>query len=767
MPSLRHSLVVCLTLVVVASGPDRNPLAAGTSPAWSPADEAPASTAGGATTAAPEPITWDHVYGSKRIRGGRTGATRYHWISETSFIQRGRDGWQQIDARTGEARPWYDTAVLAESLRSVDGVSEAEAERLAGGAWTDFHSDSRLVVFEHQDRLIRVSLEGEHLAVVEGLPAKRELLTVSPVGNAAAFVSEDELWVADFESRAVRQLTFDAADAIRNGKADWVYFEEVYHRSWQGYRFSPDGRSIAYQQFNDSNVPTFSVIDHSNVDQVLETEHWPQAGDTNPTVRLGVVSVAGGETVWLDTSSYTPEDLLITHFNWLPDSSTVYWFAQNRIQTWLDIVLSNPQTGSSRKLLRDSNAAWIESPGDLTFLADGSFLVTSDRSGWMHLYRVSPDGQSMTPVTSGDWEVRRLHAVTADETAAVISATRDSHIAENIYRVALDGSGQMLRLTPEDGSHAADVSPHGSLFVDRWSNIHQPETIVLRDAAGAEIRVLREAESIPDEQYRFGTVDFVTLPMADGTSTTGIAVFPPDFDASVRHPVWLMTYGGPHHPNVKNAWSSRLLEHLLANLGIVVIRFDPRSASGYGSCSAWLAYRNLGVEEARDVESICDWLAEQTWADTSRIGMSGHSYGGYYTAYAMTHTDRLCAGIAGAPVTDWAHYDTIYTERFMSTPQDNPEGYLKSSVVEAAEQLHGKLLILHGLKDDNVHPANTLQFVHRLQQADRDFQIMVYPTSRHGIFGGHYNRLVHNFIVEAMGIPEARQPAAAAGDSSD
>ena len=196
----------------------------------------------------------------------------------------------------------------------------------------------------------------------------------------------------------------------------------------------------------------------------------------------------------------------------------------------------------------------------------------------------------------------------------------------------------------------------------------------------------------------------------------------------------------------------------MANLGIVVITFDPRTASGYGAKSAWQAYRNLGVEETKDLESVCDWLANQSWVNTSRIGMSGHSYGGYFVAYAMTHSDKLSAGISGAPVTDWAHYDTIYTERFMSTPRDNPAGYKQSSVVEAAANLHGRLLILHGLKDDNVHPENTIQLAHALQNANKQFELMLYPTSRHSISGSHYEKLLFNFIVDAMGKPEAKQP---------
>jgi dipeptidyl-peptidase-4 len=351
-----------------------------------------------------------------------------------------------------------------------------------------------------------------------------------------------------------------------------------------------------------------------------------------------------------------------------------------------------------------------------------------------------------------------LLSVNEAEGTAIVTGTRDSKIAENLYQISLTGkTSEVTRLTTEDGHHTATASPLGKYFVDTWSNLHQPHTVELKNSHGDRIRILQQPITIPTEKYQFGKVELRDIPMADGSTTSAIFILPPGFDATRKYPIWLKTYGGPHSPNVKDIWNARLPEHLLANLDIVVIIFDPRSASGYGARSAWLAYQNLGVEETKDLVSLCDWLQLQSWADTSRIGLSGHSYGGYFTAYAMTHCDRISAGISGAPVTDWANYDSIYTERFMSTPQLNPEGYKKSSVIETASALHGRLLILHGLKDDNVHPENTIQLVHALEQANKQFDLMLYPTARHGIYGSHYNKLLFNFMVETMGRPEARQ----------
>lgn len=703
-----------------------------------------------------EPLTWEHVYGSQRIVLPNATPLRVTWLDENSYLQRDADGWQKVAAATGVRSAWYDAGAVSAALMTIDGLGEAEAKRLASGDWLEVLPHQRVAVFHWGDCLIRVSLDTGALTIVRGVPAALELPVVSPVGNAVAFVLNNDLWVADFDTSQVRQLTHDAGPSIRNGRADWIYFEEVYNRSWQAYRWSPDGTFIAFQQFDDRAVPEFRISDHTTVQQAFETEHFPKAGETNPLVKLGIVPVVGGDITWISTESNAPQDFILAHFNWLPDSSAVYWYAQNRTQTWLEMLVADRRTGVSRKLLRDSTEAWIENPMDVHFLRDGSFLMFSERTGWKHLYRVAADGSSFSPVTSGEWEARELLAVSGDESSLLISGTRDSRIAENVYRVSLtDPETPLQRLTPEEGQHSASVSPQGTWILDTASSMTQTPRVVVRDHAGQEVRVVSERVPLPIDRYKFGRIEQRDVPMADGSTTRAICVLPPDFDPSVRYPVWLRTYGGPHAPQVRDVWNPRLIDHLLASQGIVVMTWDPRSASGYGAKSAWIAWRKLGVEETRDLVSLCDWLGAQSWADPTRIGLSGHSYGGYFTAYAMTHCDRLCAGIAGAPVTDWAHYDTIYTERLMSTPADNPNGYRLSSVVAAAENLKGRLLLSHGLKDDNVHPENTIQLMHALQQANRQFEVMFYPTARHGIVNGHYNRLMFNFIVRAMGKPEA------------
>ena len=694
-------------------------------------------------------LTWEHVYGADRVVIRDPAPREFVWLDDTTLLLQ-KKSWERIEVITGQGAPFYDASRLREHL-SESGVSEAEATEIADGNWTLLDAKQFLCILRTEDRLVRAGLDGKRIAVVEELPQDADLLTLSPSGNVCAFVANNNLWCADFEIGQVRQLTHETRDLVRTGLADWLYFEEILRRKWKAFRFSPDGQLLVFQQFDDTSVPSFSIVDHSQPDQTIEVHQFPRAGESNPAVRLGVVAVDGGPITWVSTP-HDDETTLITHFGWYPDSRHIYWYAQNRSQTWLDVIHSSAESGDSRVVLRETTDGWVDQPGDLRILQNGDFLWLSERSGWKHVEHVTADGQTRRPVTHGPWDVSRIHAVNEDTNTVVVTGTRDSPIADNIYRVSME-SGAVSRLSWEPGHHVATVCEAGNFLVDRWNSHRTRTSVTVRAAEGRFARLIHPA-TLPVEwdQFEFGEVSFRDVPLADGQSCQALFVFPPGFDESRSHPVWLKVYGAPRYPRIKDVWNARLADHLLATHGVVVIRFDPRTSGGHGATAAWKAHRRLGVEETRDVEAVCAWLSQQSWADADRIGMSGHSYGGYLTSYVMTHSDCLTAGIAGSPVTDWANYDTIYTERYMGTPQDNPEGYHESSVVAAASNLHGRLLLVHGLRDDNVHPANTFQLVRALQQSGQDFDLMVYPRARHAIHDRHYSMLRYNFILDSLEI---------------
>ncbi len=304
---------------------------------------------------------------------------------------------------------------------------------------------------------------------------------------------------------------------------------------------------------------------------------------------------------------------------------------------------------------------------------------------------------------------------------------RTAPLASNLYRIKLDGSG-LERLTAAPGDHHVAVSPKGNLFVDRWSSHAGPAKVRLCRADGSPARMLDTNPVYSREEYRTGIFELVRIKTPDGFVLDGSLLKPPDFDPKRRYPVWMQVYGGPHLPDVRDRWQGgRLHDEMLAQLGFVVFHVDPRSATDQGQRAAWTAYRKLGVQELKDLETAVKWLTGHPWADGARIGLSGASYGGFLTAYALTHSQLFAAGVATAAVTDWRNYDSIYTERYMNTPQENPEGYDATSVVKAAKDLHGRLLIVHGGMDDNVHLQNALQLMEALQKADKEFDVMIYP----------------------------------------
>jgi dipeptidyl-peptidase-4 len=327
-------------------------------------------------------------------------------------------------------------------------------------------------------------------------------------------------------------------------------------------------------------------------------------------------------------------------------------------------------------------------------------------------------------------------------------------MSTDVYRVK--SGAPVERLTQSPGTHTANASPDGKLFLSSRSNIRTPDRAGLYDSDGKLVRTTDSNPAHEMKRFKFGPHERFQIKARDGYLLEAELILPPNMEPGKKYPVWFTTYGGPHAPRVSDGWGGgRMQDHTMAQQGLVIFHMDPRSASGKGAVSTWTAYKHLGVQETRDIEDAINWLKKKPYVDGSRIGMYGHSYGGYITAYAMTHTDLFAAGIAGAPVTDWRDYDSIYTERYMGLPQDNIDGYNASSVVRAAGKLHGRLLILHGAIDDNVSLRNTMRLVQALQLANKDFELMIYPSSRHGIFGQHYTRIQNDFIRRTLLAPKS------------
>ena len=674
------------------------------------------------------------------------------WPAGRDYLERRDDVLYRVNAETGDTTPAYDYAALEAALAAHEDFDADTAGRLARRP-TRHGEDYGVVVLQHADRLYYYDFGAGELRRLTDDAAERREPELSPDGRHVAYVQDNDLYVLDTADGQTRRLTHDGSETLQNGVLDWVYQEEVYGRgNWRAHWWSDDSQFIAFLQLDETDVPTYPLVDYRPTHPTITQMRYPKAGDPNPRVWLGVAPAAGGETVWIDLSAYEGTDILITGVLWAPDGRVVYAM-QDREQRWIDLNDADPATGQARTLFHEDSPAWIEYQDPPHWLEDGSFLWLSPRDGWQHLYHYARDGRLIRRITEGPWEVRALHGVDERGGCVYFSASCDSPIERNAYRVPLTG-GAVERLTTPGSSHDVEFDPDFRYFIDTYSSIRSPPRVVLRRVTGETVRVL-SANDVPAlRRYRLSRPELLRIPTPDGYELNALIVRPLDRLPWQKHPVYTLVYGGPHAPSVHNRWPHDLaFQQWLAQRGYIVFVCDPHSASGESAASAWRAYQQLGVTELADLETALRWLAEHEHADLDRTAIFGHSYGGYVAAYALTHGSLFKAGIAVAGLADWRNYDSIYTERYMRTPQNNPDGYERSSVAAAAKHLHGRLLILHGMQDDNVHVQNGLQLMHALQQANQPFDVMLYPGDDHGVHGyyAERQRLGTEFLHRAFG----------------
>lgn len=702
-----------------------------------------------ASAPALKPLTKEAVFGPGKVDFNGSVAGGMTWLGDgQSFLHR-RDGkLLKVDALTDVGQPAYDADALLAALRAAGDFDEKTAERFARApgqmsadrSVTLLESDGRLFLYNFaQRKLKRIADKGERVQV--GL---------SPAGRYVSYVNGNDLYVIDGKHARTHRRTRDGTPTLLNGILDWVYQEEIYGRSnYRGYWWRKDDKYIAYLQLDESKVPTYTIIDKTPTHPNPEVMQYPKSGDPNPGVRVGIVKPSGFGRQWVDLSAYKQQEILVSGVSWAPDGKLIL-MVQDREQRWLDLLDVDPANGRARVLLKETSPAWVDNIAAPHWLDDGSFLWLSERDGWSHLYHYARDGKLNRRVTEGEWTINGLSAVDQAGGWIYFTATRDTVLENHLYRTPLSG-GEIQRLTEPGFSHRVSVEPGGAFFFDTFSSAAAPQKLHLRRGDGALVRVVSENDVPARREYALGTAEFVKVPARDGHILHARLLRPADFDPSRKYPVWCEIYAGPESPTVRNTWGG-IEDQYWAQQGLVVWRLDPRSAIGEGAKSSWACYQKMGQAELADIEDGVRWLIAQGWVDESRIGIHGHSYGGYISAYALTHSTLFSLGVAGAPVTDWRNYDSIYTERYMRTPANNPDGYEKGSVVNAAENLHGRLVVAHGLIDDNVHFQNTAQLIDALQAKTRQFSLMVYPRDRHGFGNGarHFQQLLHREIEQYL-----------------
>ncbi len=707
-------------------------------------------------------LTIDDIFDSQKrvaFSGKPTAAVRW-LVDGTSYFQMqpgevGALGLYRVDYKTGNSTLFYDANKLETSLVAA-GLKADDAKKLAGQTGFDFNDAQTATVLNSANDLYFYDFASGAAKRLTNDAAEETEAGFSPDGKKVSFVRGNNLFVVDVASGREMQLTKDGAEKFLNGTLDWVYEEELYGRgNKRAYWWSPDSTAMAFLRTDETPVKPFVIVNHQGINQTIENEFYPKAGAPNPLVTLGVVGVNDGQIKFIDTANYKPEDFLISRVDWSPDSKRVIFQAQNREQTFLDLNAADRSSGKSVTIFKETSPAWVEVVDNPHWLNDGSFLWESARNGWKHLYHFAADGKLIKQVTSGDWEVRDFYG--ADEKAgyAYFSATEFNTIAPQIYRVKLDGTN-LKRISTGDGSHTASFNKTFTHFTDTYSDAATPPQTRLYKADGTLERIINENKVEVLSQYKLSRPEFMRVKTKDNYDLEAMIIKPSNFDAEKKYPVMTFIYSGPHAPQVRNSWggATAMWYQMLAQKGYIIWVIDNRTASGKGVKSEYGLYKNFGETELKDLEEGVSYLKTLPYVDGSRIGISGWSFGGYMTSYALTHSKSFKIGIAGGTVSDWSLYDSIYTERYMGTPQNNPEGYRKSSVAAAAKDLSGKLLLVHGAIDDNVHLQNTMQLVYELQKANKQFDLMLYPTARHGVTNPlqvkHMRQMMTDFILKNL-----------------
>lgn len=564
---------------------------------------------------------------------------------------------------------------------------------------------------------------------------------LSPDGRRVSFRREHDLYTLEIASRKVTRLTHDGSSTLLNAELDWVYPEELGLPT--AHWWSPDSKHIAYLQFDVGREPVFPQVDLLGARGKYEPQRYPKAGDPNADVRVGVVPAQGGPTRWLDFGD--PRDVLLARLHWLPDSGSVAVQRLNRIQNRLDLLLADIGSGSVRTLLREQDPYWVNLNDHLRFLKDGRrFLWGSERTGYLHLYLYRLDG-SNTQLTRGDWQVEQVAGLDEQGGEIFFISTEQSPLERHLYAARLDGS-RRRRLTEAPGTHSISMSPTCGHYLDTHSSLSSPPRRTLHTRDARETAVVRESDRAPLEEYEILPTEIVRMKTSGGAVLYARMVKPVGFMPAKKYPVVVIVYGGPHAQAVRDAWAGLTWEQVLAHRGFLVWRLDNRGTAGRGHAFESAVFRNLGARELEDQQLGIEHLASLGYADTSRMGLYGWSYGGFMTLYTLANApDLFRAGIAGAPVVEWRNYDTIYTERYMGLPLENPEGYKNSAPLGKAGSIRSPLLLVHNFQDDNVHFQNTMQMADALERAGKQFELMVYPQKTHGVTGPVRRHMLETF----------------------
>jgi dipeptidyl-peptidase-4 len=662
------------------------------------------------------------------------------------------------DVADGRSRLLVDSNLLAPGAQrlSDEELSRRERQRtaaLSGILEYSFAPSGQALLFPVDGNLYYFDLTKPSGAAIMPITEGKGFATdatVSPHGAYIAYVRDQNLYVYDLARRAEQPLTQDGGGVIKNGMAEFVAQEEMDRST--GYWWSPDERHIAFAHVDETPVKVTQRFEIAADNVATFAQRYPAAGEANALVTLGVSDLEHGAVTWIDLG---PEkDIYLARVQWLPDGKTLAIQRQSRDQRRLDLLFADVGTGKSRVVLTETSASWIDLNDELTFLATArEFIWASSRDGYQHLYLYDDAGHLKRRLTAGPWNVddfraRAIKAVDEKRRLVYFMANEQSPSTRDLYVTSLDTAhpAEVRRITREHGVHSITMAPAATVYVDTFTNSTQPPQVSLRGIDGALIAYLEENrldERHPDAPYLADNSipEFGTLRAADGQTLVYRLFKPRGFDASKRYPAVVHVYGGPNVQTVLDQWTGDSFTQILTRAGYVVFQLDNRGSAFRGTAFQSPILGRLGEVEVADQVQGARWLGSQSFVDPKRIGVWGWSYGGYMTLLLMFKAPEVFhAGVAGAPVTDWTLYDTHYTERYLGKPGDNAAGYEASSVLPYAKNLSGKLLVMHGMADDNVLLLHSTKLFRKLQDLGKPFDVMVYPGAKHGLMRQHDGR---------------------------
>ena len=629
-----------------------------------------------------------------------------------------------VNALTGEEEVYIDYGEWKKQL--PEGLNLMQA--------LDNSEDYMIFLFRKNNDLFYLSIADNVFKRLTDDGEEKLNPTLSPDGKFAAYTKGGDLYAYDIENESEKRLSNDATDVVYNGYSSWVYYEEILGRSsrHRAFWWSPDSRKLAYMRFDDTPVPEYTLYNPDGVRGEWETTYYPEAGDPLPYVKMGVADIKTGKTTWADFDEYADE--MIAWPSWTPNSEDliVQWIPRSMDNIKLFKV--SCKTGEKNEIYNEAQQSWVEWFEDLYVFNNGSgFIVRSDKDGWRHLYYYDAEGDLKVRLTSGEWTVKQIVTVDEKNKTVYFEGNMDESTEQQLYKVNLDGSG-FEQITQEKGTHNCMVSPTGKLIIDRFSNIETPTELLLLDGDGEIIKTLADSKSEVMDDYQLGKTEIFRITTKDGYELPVKWVLPADFDESKKYPVLFSVYGGPGSMSVFNSWSRFSSPHYYAQEGIIYAQMDHRGAGHHGKKGEALLHRKLGEVDIDDYIEIAEWFSKQPFIDSNKIAINGGSYGGYAALMAITRGAGVFDyAVAEYSVTDWRLYDNVYTERYMDTPEENPEGYEFGSVITHADKYVGYVLITHGLLDDNVHAQNSFQVIDKFEDMNKDFEFILYPDARHGV----------------------------------